>query len=81
MAHIKGSLAACVDPLRPNNFSISHRGAPVAYPEHSMEGYAAAIEMGANFVGARSPFYKEGTFESFCPHGAARKSRFAQKCC
>lgn len=54
MEHIKNSLAGCPNPLAPSSFSVSHRGSPVAFPEHSMEGYTAAIAMGAMFVGARA---------------------------
>lgn len=54
MGHIKNSLAKCSAPLAPSAFSVSHRGSPVAFPEHSMEGYAAAISMGAMFIGART---------------------------
>jgi glycerophosphoryl diester phosphodiesterase len=31
----------------PSQFSISHRGAPLQYPEHTLEGYRAAATMGA----------------------------------
>ena len=37
-------------PLRVSEFSISHRGAPLGYPEHTLEGYLAAIEMGAGSI-------------------------------
>ena len=38
------------EPLRLSEFSISHRGAPLGYPEHTQEGYLAAIEMGAGSI-------------------------------
>jgi len=38
------------EPLRVSEFSISHRGAPLGYPEHTQEGYLAAIEMGAGSI-------------------------------
>ncbi len=41
-------LLACADgPFRRSRFSIAHRGAPFAYPEHTREGYLAAAQMGA----------------------------------
>lgn len=33
-----------------SNFSISHRGAPFQYPEHTREGYIAAVNSGAGIV-------------------------------
>jgi len=50
MGFIKNSLATCANPLAPTNFSVSHRGSPMTYPEHSFEGYRAAIKQGAGFV-------------------------------
>jgi glycerophosphoryl diester phosphodiesterase len=50
MGWIKNSLATCANPLAPTNFSVSHRGSPVTHPEHSNEGYQAAIDMGAGFI-------------------------------
>ena len=47
---IKNSLATCANPLAPTNFSVSHRGSPMTYPEHSIEGYRAAIGMGAKYI-------------------------------
>jgi glycerophosphoryl diester phosphodiesterase len=32
---------------KPSAFSVSHRGAPLMYPEHTEEGYRAAAAMGA----------------------------------
>ena len=37
-------------PLVATDFSISHRGAPLGYPEHTREGYLAAIRMGAGLI-------------------------------
>ncbi|MDP5190057.1 glycerophosphodiester phosphodiesterase family protein [Rheinheimera baltica] len=33
-----------------SDFSIAHRGAPLMFPEHSLESYQAAITMGAGMV-------------------------------
>ena len=33
-----------------SDFSISHRGAPLQFPEHTLEGYIAAASMGAGIV-------------------------------
>ena len=44
---LKTQITQCLSlPLQTSDFSISHRGAPMGYPEHSKEGYLAAIEMG-----------------------------------
>ncbi len=37
-------------PARASKFSISHRGAPLGYPEHTRQGYIAAAEMGAGII-------------------------------
>lgn len=48
---LKQRLDACRgEPLRRSLFSISHRGAPLGYPEHTREGYEAAVRMGAGIV-------------------------------
>ena len=48
---LKNRLSVCSsEPLRVSEFSISHRGAPLGYPEHTQEGYLAAIEMGAGSI-------------------------------
>ncbi len=48
---LKTHLNKCLSlPVEPTDFSISHRGAPMGYPEHSKEGYLAAIEMGAGLI-------------------------------
>lgn len=48
---LKTALAQCAsEPLRVTDFSIGHRGAPMGYPEHSKEGYLAAIKMGAGLI-------------------------------
>ncbi|MEM7544061.1 MAG: glycerophosphodiester phosphodiesterase family protein [Pseudomonadota bacterium] len=48
---LKTRLLACADdPVRQTDFSIGHRGAALNYPEHSVEGYQAAVAMGAGIV-------------------------------
>ena len=48
---LKNELSTCSsEPLRISEFSISHRGAPLGFPEHTLEGYLAAIEMGAGSI-------------------------------
>lgn len=36
--------------LAPNPFSLGHRGAPLGFPEHSVEGYRAAAGQGAGRI-------------------------------
>jgi glycerophosphoryl diester phosphodiesterase len=50
MRHIKTSMQTCANPLTTNMMSISHRGAPLVYPEHTMEGYQQAINDGAGWI-------------------------------
>ena len=53
--HLKRQLQSCADnPFYKTEFSISHRGAPLGYPEHTREGYEAAASMGAG-VRANEP--------------------------
>jgi glycerophosphoryl diester phosphodiesterase len=50
---LRFELTQCLDKLtnlRVSNFSISHRGAPLYYPEHTREGYIAASNMGAGLM-------------------------------
>ncbi|WP_108482449.1 glycerophosphodiester phosphodiesterase family protein [Oceaniglobus ichthyenteri] len=48
---LKDTLAGCADtePKR-TLFSIGHRGAPLQFPEHTVEGYTAAARMGAGIM-------------------------------
>lgn len=50
----------------PSDFSIGHRGAPLGYPEHSLEGYVAAAEMGAGLIECDAVPTKDG--ELVCRH-------------
>lgn len=48
---LKDKLESCKDePKSTSSFSISHRGAPLEFPEHSKQGYTAAARMGAGIV-------------------------------
>lgn len=45
---LKEKLDSCKNqPKSTSSFSISHRGAPLEFPEHSRSGYHAAARMGA----------------------------------
>jgi glycerophosphoryl diester phosphodiesterase len=45
---LKEKLESCKEnTLHTTPFSISHRGAPLMFPEHSREGYDAAARMGS----------------------------------
>ncbi len=48
---LKDRLLNCAaDPVQRTLFSIGHRGAPLGYPEHTVEGYQAAARSGAGIV-------------------------------
>ncbi|KAF2719750.1 PLC-like phosphodiesterase [Polychaeton citri CBS 116435] len=48
---LKDKLESCSEgPFSTSSFSISHRGAPLMFPEHSREGYMAAARMGAGII-------------------------------
>lgn len=48
---LRSELESCAgQPAARSLFSISHRGAPLKYPEHTREGYIAAAEMGAGII-------------------------------
>ena len=64
---LKTKLEACLgNPLISSEFSISHRGAPLTYPEHTREGYIAAHEMGAGNIECDVTFTKDK--ELVCRH-------------
>jgi len=48
------------------DFSISHRGAPLQFPEHTKEGYQAAMHMGAGIIECDATFTKDR--ELVCRH-------------
>ncbi|MEM7078289.1 MAG: glycerophosphodiester phosphodiesterase family protein [Pseudomonadota bacterium] len=48
---LRDKLLSCEhNAFHPTRFSIAHRGAPLHYPEHTAEGYAAAADMGAGLI-------------------------------
>ncbi|MEM1199768.1 MAG: glycerophosphodiester phosphodiesterase family protein [Pseudomonadota bacterium] len=48
---LKSKLAACAKgPFTHTDFSIGHRGAPMQFPEHTVESYTAASRMGAGIL-------------------------------
>ena len=45
---LKDKLMSCADgPFKRTEFTVSHRGAPLMFPEHTKESYEAAFRMGA----------------------------------
>ncbi len=64
---LKHTLEACIGkPAKPTLFSISHRGAPLQFPEHTEEGYRAAALMGAGILECDVTFTKDK--ELVCRH-------------
>lgn len=48
---LKDKLLSCADdPVKRTNFSIGHRGAPMQFPEHTVESNVAAARMGAGIL-------------------------------
>lgn len=48
---LKNKLMSCAnDPVKRTNFSIGHRGAPMQFPEHTVESNVAASRMGAGIL-------------------------------
>ena len=56
---LKTRLAACTGPFQPKRFSIAHRGAPLQFPEHTVESYRAAARMGAGIQECDVTFTKD----------------------
>lgn len=53
---LKEKLESCKEKKKStSSFSVSHRGAPLMFPEHSKQGYEAAIRMGAGQYFPDSP--------------------------
>ena len=50
----------------PRDFSIGHRGAPMQFPEHTVESYVAAARMGAGILECDVTFTKD--HELVCRH-------------
>ena len=64
---LKDRLKQCeAGPFQPSHFSISHRGAPLEFPEHSHEAYEAAHRMGAGIIECDVTFTRDG--ELVCRH-------------
>jgi glycerophosphoryl diester phosphodiesterase len=63
---LKDELAKCKGPFTTKNFSISHRGAPLQFPEHTREGYLAAARMGAGVMECDIAFTKD--LQLVCRH-------------
>ena len=64
---LKNRLKQCAaGPFYTSRFSISHRGAPLEFPEHSRESYEAAHRMGAGIIECDVTFTRDG--ELVCRH-------------
>lgn len=64
---LKNRLLQCRDNrARKTDFSIGHRGAPLQFPEHTKESYAAAARQGAGIVECDVTFTSDG--ELVCRH-------------
>ena len=64
---LKDKLASCQgEELRSSKFSIGHRGAPLQYPEHTLESYVAAARQGAGIVECDVTFTRDR--ELVCRH-------------
>ena len=65
--HLKSVLQQCGKiPFFKTDFSISHRGAAMQFPEHTKESYRAAARMGAGIVECDVTFTKDR--ELVCRH-------------
>nr|WP_239521042.1 glycerophosphodiester phosphodiesterase family protein [Pseudooceanicola aestuarii] len=47
---LKDKLASCTGPFEASEFSIGHRGAPLMFPEHTVQSNVAAARMGAGIL-------------------------------
>lgn len=64
---LKDRLEKCKDePVERTDFSIAHRGAPLQFPEHTLESYTAAARMGAGIVECDVTFTSDATL--VCRH-------------
>jgi glycerophosphoryl diester phosphodiesterase len=64
---LKERLQACSEgPFKPSGFSIGHRGAPLQFPEHTVESYRAAARMGAGVLECDVTFTRDR--ELVCRH-------------
>ncbi|KZL18788.1 putative glycerophosphoryl diester phosphodiesterase 1 [Pseudovibrio axinellae] len=64
---LKEKLRACIgNPAESSSFSIGHRGAPMQFPEHTLQSYQAAALMGAGVQECDVTFTKDK--ELVCRH-------------
>ena len=64
---LKRKLQQCENKtFKPSKFSIGHRGAPLQFPEHTVESYEAAARMGAGVLECDVAFTKD--LELVCRH-------------
>ncbi|NDJ59509.1 MAG: glycerophosphodiester phosphodiesterase [Chloroflexi bacterium] len=64
---LREQLLACADgPFSVSQFSIGHRGAPMQFPEHTVESYVAAAQMGAGILECDVTFTQDR--ELVCRH-------------
>ncbi|KAI5294986.1 hypothetical protein KEM56_005737 [Ascosphaera pollenicola] len=64
---LKSKLQGCAEtPPTASDFSISHRGAPLQFSEHSEQGWRAAARMGAGVIECDATFTKDR--ELVCRH-------------
>ena len=64
---LKDKLSSCAKgPFTKTDFSIGHRGAPLQFPEHTVESYRAAARMGAGIIECDVTFTKDR--ELVCRH-------------
>ncbi|MEL6186901.1 MAG: glycerophosphodiester phosphodiesterase family protein [Myxococcota bacterium] len=64
---LKRRLETCKDaPKHVTDFSIGHRGAPLQFPEHTLESYVAAARMGSGILECDVTFTADG--ELVCRH-------------
>ncbi|TXR47801.1 glycerophosphodiester phosphodiesterase [Phyllobacterium endophyticum] len=65
---LKTKLKSCEKgPFKRTDFSISHRGAPLQYADHTEVGYEAAIKMGAGIIECDVTVTKDN--QLVCRHG------------
>lgn len=66
-SQLKDRLQSCkIKKFKSSDFSIGHRGAPLQFPEHTLESYVAAAKMGAGIVECDVAFTKDR--ELVCRH-------------
>jgi len=64
---LKTRLQSCrTDNMKRTDFSIGHRGAPLQFPEHTLESYVAAARLGAGILECDVAFTKDR--ELVCRH-------------